>query len=211
MPDYEYIVGMFGKDLTGTLAEVARRISDDGGNLGKCQSLRMRGYQGVILEVSTPLMRKRLRERLLSLAKEHDLPLEVQVEFAIPEEVSRLRGQQYDVCVWGEERRGFVAGVAELLTRHKLNISGLDAGAVGERTYVMQLRVDLPETSSKAEVETALRSEIHEVPAQIGPMEPASATLIGSIAQIRDVRLKQSLFHLDGAVADASSLPYGTG
>jgi len=205
MSDQDYIVALFGDDKAGGLAAIAQKVSEIRGNLGICRSLRMRGRHGLMLEVTAPVTRIELRAALRPVATEFKLRLDVQ------KAISDHHGRQYDFCISGEERKGFVASVSDVLARHKLNISALDAGVVGERTYLMRVRVDLPESIPWVSIEPALRSELVEVAAEMGPAQPPAASLIGSIARIRDVRLKESFFHRQNELDDLSSQSYRTG
>jgi len=202
----ESIVTLFGADRPGALAQLSRTIADNDGNIGVCRSVVMHGYHGIMLEVTAPLSAAELEERLKPLVRYQSFLNVVPITTT-----ARAHARQYVVSVLGEDSKGLMARVSELLAENGFNITGADAGRVGQHTYVMRFQADLADGAAQADVESLLRNDLKGVHADISNIEPASAGLVGAVAKISDVRLKTSLFHLDGKVEEGEESLYHTG
>lgn len=204
MPDY--IVAAFGKDRPGVLAKISTEIAGLGGNIDVCRTLNLRGYHGLVFEVSMEAPREALEEALSPLADDY-----LAVVPAVAETNADPPKDQYDISIVGEDRVGLVAEVSTLLAAHGLNIASVNSDSIGENAYVMQLRGDTTDESTWVTVEAELGEKLRGADAVISTISPVAVGLIAAIVRIGDVRLCASGFHVEGEVADADIASYRTG
>ena len=156
-------VSVFGLDRPGIVAAVTRALAQAGGNLEDSSMTILRGHFAMMLLVAAPNGAGLVEHVLAPVARELDLqvsvrPLDDEVTSALPS------GERWVLAVYGADRPGLVARVAEVLAAHGANITDLESRVIGEPepVYAMHFEVELP----GAEVD-AIQAELRAVAAEL--------------------------------------------
>jgi glycine cleavage system transcriptional repressor len=155
-----FAVSVFGRDRPGIVAAVTRVLADAACNLEDTSMTILRGHFAMMLVVTGPdaLGPGGLEAGLGPVADRLDLQVGVR---AISGDVSAAPGggARYAAAVYGADRPGLVARVAEALAAHHVNIVDLQTRVVGEPdpVYAMHFELEVPEGRA-AQVEADLRA-----------------------------------------------------
>jgi glycine cleavage system transcriptional repressor len=155
-----FAVSVFGRDRPGIVAAVTRVLADAGCNLEDTSMTILRGHFAMMLVVTGPaeLGPADLEAGLGPVAGRLDLQVSVR---AVTDEVTAAPGggARYAAAVYGADRPGLVARVAEALAAHQVNIVDLQTRVVGEPdpVYAMHFELEVPEGRA-AQVEADLGS-----------------------------------------------------
>jgi glycine cleavage system transcriptional repressor len=152
-----FAVSVFGRDRPGIVAAVTRVA---GCNLEVTSMTILRGHFAMMLVVTGPaeLGPASLEAGLGPVAGRLDLQVGVR---AVTDDVTAAPGggARYVAAVYGADRPGLVARVAEALATHQVNIVDLQTRVVGEPdpVYAMHFELEVPEGRA-AQVEADLGS-----------------------------------------------------
>src|SRR5215211_1444994 len=153
-----FAVSVFGRDRPGIVAAVTRVLADAGCNLEDTSMTILRGHFAMMLVVAGPagLGEPQLRAGLDPVAGRLDLQVSVR-QVADEVTTSGAGGARYAAAVYGADRPGLVARVAEALAAHQVNIVDLQTRVVGEPdpVYAMHFELEVPEGRA-AQVEAEL-------------------------------------------------------
>ena len=170
-------VSVFGLDRPGIVAAVTRALAEAGGNLEDCSMTILRGHFAMMLLVAVPGAAGPVEQALVPVAERLDLQVSVR---PLDDEVTSARtsGPRWVLAVYGTDRPGLVARVAEVLAAHGANITDLESRVIGEPepVYAMHFELEVP----GAEVE-AIRAELMTVAGELGveiSMHPDDADVL---------------------------------
>jgi glycine cleavage system transcriptional repressor len=205
-----FTVFVFGQDQPGVAAAVARALADAGCNIEDSSLRILRGHVAMILVILSPPETTvvALQQRMASAARQLGLTLVVQpISDEITEKPSL--GKRYQIMFYGADRPGLVAGVSEVLSVHKVNIVDIGTWVMGEPDpmYLMRFVVEIPD-GMVGRVEGDLRARTEELGIQVISLDPVPAA---SSIQIKDVRLQNSFFQVQGLVTEEDLSSYQTG
>jgi glycine cleavage system transcriptional repressor len=174
-----FAVSVFGRDRPGIVAAVSRVLADAGCNLEDTSMTILRGHFAMMLVVSTPAggAAERVEQALAPVADDLDLYVSVR---PIDDEVTSAGavGEPWVLAVYGADRPGLVARVAEVLAAHQVNITDLESRVIGEPdpVYAMHFEVEVPPDALDA-VKGGLRSVAAELGVEIS-MHPDDADVL---------------------------------
>jgi glycine cleavage system transcriptional repressor len=174
-----FAVSVFGRDRPGIVAAVTRVLADAGCNLEDTSMTILRGHFAMMLVVSGPAGTAAgdLEAGLAPVAGRLDLQLSVR---ALAGEVGPAAGggERYAAAVYGADRPGLVARVAEALAAHQVNIVDLQTRVVGEPdpVYAMHFELEVP-PGRAARVEADLRAAAAELGVEVS-LQPDEADLL---------------------------------
>jgi glycine cleavage system transcriptional repressor len=160
-----FAVSVFGRDRPGIVAAVTRVLADAGCNLEDTSMTILRGHFAMMLVVTGPADpgAAGLEAGLGPVAARLDLQVGVR---AVTDDVTAAPGggARYAAAVYGADRPGLVARVAEALAAHQVNIVDLQTRVVGEPdpVYAMHFELEVPEGRA-AQVEAGLRAAAAEL------------------------------------------------
>ena len=138
---------MLGLDRPGIVAAVTRVLADAGCNLEDASMTILRGHFAMMLLVSgpAPLQAAALERALAPVGERLDLQLSVR---PVTDTVNAAQpgGDRYVLTVYGADRPGLVARVAEALGARRVNITDLQARVIGEpeAVYAMHYQLEVP-------------------------------------------------------------------
>ena len=139
-----FAVTAIGRDRPGIVAALTGALRGLGGNLEDVSSTILRGHFTMMLVVDAPSTADELRTMLGDAAA----PLGVSVTVSDVEEGAPDRPRAtHVVSVYGSDRPGIVAGIAEALAGAGANITELSCRVTSadEPVYVMVAEVAIPE------------------------------------------------------------------
>ena len=174
-----FAVSVFGRDRPGIVAAVTRALADVGCNLEDTSMTILRGHFAMMLVVSSPAgwTAEQVERALAPIAADLDLQVSVR---PIEDEVTRAGtvGERWVLAVYGADRPGLVARVAEVLAAHQVNITDLESRVIGEPdpVYAMHFEVEVPPAALDA-VRDELRSVAAELAVEIS-MHPDDADVL---------------------------------
>jgi glycine cleavage system transcriptional repressor len=174
-----FAVSVFGRDRPGIAAAVTRVLADAGCNLEDTSMTILRGHFAMMLVVAGPagLAGADLEAGLVPVADRLELQVSVR---AVTDEVTAAAGggDRYAAAVYGADRPGLVAGVAEVLAAHQVNIVDLQTRVVGEPdpVYAMHFELEVP-AGRAAQVEAALRAAAADLGVEVS-FHPDDADLL---------------------------------
>jgi glycine cleavage system transcriptional repressor len=160
-----FAVSVFGRDRPGIVAAVSRVLADAGCNLEDTSMTILRGHFAMMLVVTGPADpgAAGLEAGLNPVAARLDLQVGVR---AVTDDIpaAPAGGARYAAAVYGADRPGLVARVAEALAAHQVNIVDLQTRVVGEPdpVYAMHFELEVPEGRA-AQVEAGLRAAAAEL------------------------------------------------
>jgi glycine cleavage system transcriptional repressor len=172
-------ISVFGLDRPGIVAAVTRVLADAGGNLEDSSMTILRGHFAMMLVVGTPAgwSAERIEQALAPVAGDLDLQVSVR---PIDDEVTSAgtAGEPWVLAVYGADRPGLVARVAEVLAAHQVNITDLESRVIGEPdpVYAMHFEVEVPPAALDA-VKGGLRAAAAELGVEIS-MHPDDADVL---------------------------------
>ena len=155
-----FAVSVFGRDRPGIVAAVTRVLADAGCNLEDTSMTILRGHFAMMLVVTGPtgVAAAGLEAGLGPVAGRLDLQVSVR---RVTDEVTAAAGggARYAAAVYGADRPGLVARVAEALAAHQVNIVDLQTRVVGEPDPVYAMHFELEVPAGRADrVEADLRA-----------------------------------------------------
>jgi glycine cleavage system transcriptional repressor len=160
-----FAVSVFGRDRPGIVAAVTRVLADAGCNLEDTSMTILRGHFAMMLVVTGPAEpgAAGLEAGLGPVAGRLDLQVGVR---PVTDDVTAAagRGARYAAAVYGADRPGLVARVAEALAASQVNIVDLQTRVVGEPdpVYAMHFELEVPEGRA-TRVEADLRAAAAEL------------------------------------------------
>lgn len=139
-------VTVVGVDRPGIVATITKALFERGCNLQDVSSTILRGHFSMMLVVEVPATTRadELERELTETGK--DLGLIVSVR-PVEAHASELPDPTHMVSVYGADRPGIVARVAEALAAHGANITDLTSRVIGEESapvYAVMLEVEIP-------------------------------------------------------------------
>jgi glycine cleavage system transcriptional repressor len=170
---------VFGLDRPGIVAAVARVLADLGGNLEDSSMTILRGHFAMMLLVSLPpgVELAQVEQAIAPVAADLDLQVSVR---PIRDDVTTAGtvGERWVLAVYGADRPGLVARVAEVLAAHQVNITDLESRVIGEPepVYAMHYEVQVPPSTIET-VRAALLSLAAELAVEIS-MHPDEADVL---------------------------------
>jgi glycine cleavage system transcriptional repressor len=164
-----FAVSVFGRDRPGIVAAVTRVLADAGCNLEDTSMTILRGHFAMMLVVAGPAEQNAvgLEGRLGLVAGRLDLQVGVR---PVTDDVTAAPGGgvRYAAAVYGADRPGLVARVAEALAAHQVNIVDLQTRVVGEPDPVYAMHFELEVPAGRADqAEADLRSAAHELGVEV--------------------------------------------
>jgi glycine cleavage system transcriptional repressor len=174
-----FAVSVFGRDRPGIAAAVTRVLADAGCNLEDTSMTILRGHFAMMLVVSGPdrVAAGDLEAGLGPVADRLDLQVSVR---AVTDDVTAAAGggARYAAAVYGADRPGLVARVAETLAAHQVNIVDLQTRVVGEPdpVYAMRFELEVP-PGRAAQVEADLRATAAELGVEVS-FQPDDADVL---------------------------------
>jgi glycine cleavage system transcriptional repressor len=174
-----FAVSVFGRDRPGIVAAVTRVLADAGCNLEDTSMTILRGHFAMMLVVSGPAgsVADDLEAGLGPVAGRLDLQLSVR---ALAGGVGGAGGggARYAAAVYGADRPGLVARVAETLAAHQVNIVDLQTRVVGEPDPVYAMHFELEVPAGRApQVETDLRAAAADLGVEVS-FQPDEAEVL---------------------------------
>jgi glycine cleavage system transcriptional repressor len=174
-----FAVSVFGRDRPGIVAAVTRVLADAGCNLEDTSMTILRGHFAMMLVVSGPpgAAVGDLEAGLGPVAGRLDLQVSVR---ALAGEVGGAAGggARYAAAVYGADRPGLVARVAETLAAHQVNIVDLQTRVVGEPDPVYAMHFELEVPAGRApQVETDLRAAAADLGVEVS-FQPDEADVL---------------------------------
>jgi glycine cleavage system transcriptional repressor len=174
-----FAVSVFGRDRPGIVAAVTRVLADAGCNLEDTSMTILRGHFAMMLVVSGPAGATAgdLETGLGPVAGRLDLQVSVR---ALAGEVGEVGGggARYAAAVYGADRPGLVARVAETLAAHQFNIVDLQTRVVGEPDPVYAMHFELEVPAGRASlVETDLRAAAADLGVEVS-FQPDEADVL---------------------------------
>ena len=164
-------VTVVGSDRPGIVATITKTLFTLGCNLQDVSSTILRGHFSMVLVVEAPAAAEpSVIERELTAAGA-DLGLIVSVRRVEPH-VGVVPDPTHMVSVYGADRPGIVAHVAEVLAAHGANITDLTSRVIGEGSapvYAVMLEIELPPDKDPDELLSL--SEGLDVEVSIHPIE----------------------------------------
>ena len=142
-----FMISVLSRDRVGIVHEVARALSELGGDIADLRQSVLRGYFTMILQVACPpgTTADDLQRQLVGAGERGGGPLQVCVavlEGEAPAKTEADLANAYVLTASGHDRIGFVAEVTRLCAENGVNILDLST-AVGDGSYTMILLVDL--------------------------------------------------------------------
>jgi glycine cleavage system transcriptional repressor len=169
-------VSVFGLDRPGIVAAVTRALADEGGNLEDSSMTILRGHFAMMLVVGGPGV-DQVERALEPVAASLDLQVSVR---PIEDQVTSAgtSGERWVLAVYGADRPGLVARVAEVLAKHQVNITDLESRVIGEPdpVYAMHFEVEVPPAVLDA-LRAALTAAAAELAVEIS-MHPDDADVL---------------------------------
>jgi glycine cleavage system transcriptional repressor len=153
-----FAISVFGRDRPGIVAAVTRVLADAGCNLEDTSMTILRGHFAMMLVVSggAGTGAADLEAGLGPAADRLDLQVSVRT---VADDVTAARagGERWAAAVYGADRPGLVARVAEALAAHQVNIVDLETRLVGgpDPVYAMHFELEVP-AGLAAQVQTDL-------------------------------------------------------
>src|SRR5919201_2013462 len=142
-----FAVSVFGRDRPGIVAAVTRVLADDGCSLEDTSMTILRGHFAMMLVGTGPDERDAagVQRKLSGVARQLDLQVAARPIHDDITEAPSL-GERHVIAVYGIDRPGLVARVAEALAAHEVNITDLVTRVIGEPdpVYVMHFEVEVP-------------------------------------------------------------------
>jgi glycine cleavage system transcriptional repressor len=170
-----FAVSVFGLDRPGIVAAVTRVLADAGCNLEDTSMTILRGHFAMMLVVAAPGdSGGPLRVALEPVADGLDLQVNVR---PVGDEVTQTEpvGDRFALVVYGPDRPGLVARVAEIVAVKRANIVDLVTKVIGEpdAVYAMHYGLEIP-PGTRAELERELELLATELDVQVTlrPDEP---------------------------------------
>jgi len=144
-----WIVTALGKDRPGIVAGVTKVLYQLGCNLEDSAMTRLESEFAIMLIFSTGRRISPLRLRQAFLAIERRLQLVVHLKPLSSAETRAPRGagNRHLISVYGGDRPGIVFRVAELLARHRINVTDVHthrSRGAARSLYLMLLEVEIP-------------------------------------------------------------------
>jgi glycine cleavage system transcriptional repressor len=174
-----FAVSVFGRDRPGIVAAVTRALADAGCNLEDTSMTILRGHFAMMLVVSGPAGTAAgdLAAVLDPVAGRLDLQVSVR-ELAGGVGAAAGGGERWAAAVYGADRPGLVARVAEALAAHQVNIVDLQTRVVGEPdpVYAMHFELEVP-PGRAAQVEADLRAAATELGVELS-FQPDEADVL---------------------------------
>ena len=153
-----FAISVFGRDRPGIVAAVTRVLADAGCNLEDTSMTILRGHFAMMLVVvgGTGTDAADLEAGLGPVADRLDLQVSVRT-VADGVTAAGAGGERWAAAVYGADRPGLVAGIAEALAAHQVNIVDLDTRLVGgaDAVYAMHFELEVP-AGLAAQVQTDL-------------------------------------------------------
>jgi glycine cleavage system transcriptional repressor len=150
-----------GRDKPGMVAALSQKLFEANCNIEDATMTRLSGEFAMILVVAPPpaMSTPALAELLKPLHDSHDLRIHCS-EVSDEDRSTPSEAPRFILSVYGADKTGLVARVAQILAAHEVNITDLQTRVAAAHTvYVMIFELELPETLT---VET-LRSALDEV------------------------------------------------
>jgi glycine cleavage system transcriptional repressor len=143
------IISVLGRDRPGIIALAAKILFQHDCNIENfSQTILQSQFAGIIIvslaaDLSLMTLGKKLNEGLTPLG------LHVHVNLLAPEDrtVPKAKTQPFIISTVGPDRKGLVAGITEVIARHEVNITNLQAvfkGGDDPGDNVMIYEVDVP-------------------------------------------------------------------
>jgi glycine cleavage system transcriptional repressor len=153
-----FAISVFGRDRPGIVAAVTRVLADAGCNLEDTSMTILRGHFAMMLVVAggTGTDAADLAAGLGPVADRLDLQVSVRT-VADGVTAAGAGGERWAAAVYGADRPGLVAGIAEALAAHQVNIVDLATRLVGgaDAVYAMHFELEVP-AGLAAQVQTDL-------------------------------------------------------
>ncbi len=161
-----FAITVLGKDRPGIVAEVARILYEEGGNIEDSSMTILEGEFAMILIVALDRSEEELMRAFSPL---ETMGLRVFVKPLSDEEQVREEipgATSYTISIFGGDRPGIVYGITSLLAREGINITDMETKVLeGEKgpLYAMVLEADVPGHVDMERLERDLRSRAREL------------------------------------------------
>lgn len=142
------IITATGRDRPGMVAAISQKLFEANCNIEDTTMTRLSGEFAMILVVApaTGINASGLLAQLASLQDSHGLQIHCNA-FEDDEADGEDEAPRYILSVYGPDRTGLVANVAQVLASHSVNITDLQTRvAAGHSVYVMIFELELPPT-----------------------------------------------------------------
>jgi len=166
------ILSILGRDRPGIVAAVSRALTDRNCNIENVsQTMLQKEFAGIFIVSMPPAMSvEDLHGEMTSSLS----PLELHV-YTKPceggEDACEAENvEPFVITTKGPDRKGLVAGIAEVIARHGVNITNLQAvfkGGNDPGDNIMIYEVDLPSTFDRSDLAKDLRAEAEALDLEI--------------------------------------------
>lgn len=171
MTEQSVAITVVGVDRPGIVAGVTKVLFEQGCNLEDATSTILRGHFAMVLVVRSDRRPDELESSLAPVAQ--DLAVTIMVR-PLGEKPPKVAPPTHMISVYGADRPGIVARVAERLTARHVNVTDLTSRVIGEESepvYALMLEVAAgPETDLAKELD-GLRDEL-KVEVSVHPIDP---------------------------------------
>ncbi len=155
-------ISVIGPDRPGIIAAVTRTLFEHDCNIENVsQTILQDQFSGIFiasLESRAPVaaLRESLRDTLAPL----DLHVLLKPLKSRPADAAFARAEPFVITTRGPDRKGLVAGITEIIARHRANVTNLQAvfkGGEDPDDNIMIYEVDVPDGADQALLDADLR------------------------------------------------------
>jgi glycine cleavage system transcriptional repressor len=163
------IISVIGPDRPGIIAAVTRTLFEHACNIENVsQTILQDQFSGIfIAAVAEGASIMRLREALKKTLAPLDLHVLLKPLKAGPADPAFAESEPFVITTRGPDRKGLVAGVTEIIARHRANVTNLQAvfkGGEDPNDNIMIYEVDVPAGADQ----NALDSDLRQRAASLG-------------------------------------------
>jgi glycine cleavage system transcriptional repressor len=156
------IISVIGPDRPGIIAAVTRTLFEKDCNIENVsQTILQDQFSGIfIAAVTEGGSIVRLRESLEKTLAPLDLHVLLKPLRTMPADPAFVRSEPFVITTRGPDRKGLVAGVTEIIARHRANVTNLQAlfkGGEDPNDNIMIYEVDVPAGADQNALDADLR------------------------------------------------------
>jgi glycine cleavage system transcriptional repressor len=156
------IISVIGPDRPGIIAAVTRTFYEHGCNIESVsQTILQDQFSGMFIASMAPgTSIRNLRESLGQTLAPMDLHVLLKPLKAGPPDPALKRCEPFVITTRGPDRKGLVAGITEIIARHRANVTHLQAvfkGGQDPNDNIMIYEVDVPAAADQPTLEAELR------------------------------------------------------